>query len=87
MMKKSVTCAMCEGKKYEIGSHLGRKVLRNCPYCRGLGKFEIPIWKMLCPECSGAGRIFPDVTNPEKPHGKCKRCNGKGTVLKVRFKF
>lgn len=56
-----------------------------CIKCKG--KIKIPFWKTLCPECSGAGRIFPDVTNPKKPHGKCERCDGRGTVPKVRFKF
>ena len=87
MINKSVTCAKCEGKKYVIGNRLGgRKALRMCPYCRGTGKFENPIWKKICPVCEGAGRTFPDAMNPEKPHGKCKRCHGKGTVLNFSFK-
>ncbi|KJS30090.1 MAG: molecular chaperone DnaJ [Desulfatitalea sp. BRH_c12] len=70
-LDKHETCARCEGRAVEPGTHA-----ETCPHCRGAGQvgrsqgfFTI---RTTCPQCRGAGQIIP---NP------CSACNGSGQTL------
>jgi len=46
-------------------------VLKQCSFCKGLGKIKTPFMKIICPKCRGRKFI---VLNP------CVSCKGKGYV-------
>jgi hypothetical protein len=40
-------------------------------------------WKKVCPDCNGAGRLWPDE-DPCRPKA-CHRCDGRGLIAKVTW--
>lgn len=71
MEEPIITCAFCEGTGMQPNTY--PYALVTCAACRGKGAVTLKEPSVLCPDCSGKGRVIDGRVY-------CLSCKGKGRV-------
>ncbi len=76
-----VKCKICDGKGYYVPR--GWSISFFCSSCHGIGGFDVPESKELCPKCGESGQITEISEFGFGIEIPCEKCSGTGFIDKT----